>query len=870
MTSSAAKKERVLLVDDEPQVLVALEDLLSDDFVVMTCESSEHALRMIEEEHDLAVVVSDQRMPKIAGDELLAEVARRTTAARILLTGFADLTAVVRAVNSGHLFAYVAKPWEPRDLRLKVQLAAEHFRLGRELASERQLLDDLLTSTPDGIYFKDAELRFLRANKPYAERLSADPRDLVGKTFADLALNGFDVETATAEERQILTTGKPVLDLVRAHRIGDSERYYSESKAPIRAADGGVAGIVGIARDVTQREAQERRILRLTKVRNVLSGVNATILRATDGATLLRDCCRIAVESGDLGLAGVTGVDSDTMHAKLLTAEPANTAIIAELEPLIATSATQSPIVKRILETNRPVVVDDLRASDATVFTELMLRHGLVSVAALPLASSAGVDAIFWLCSERTGHFDAEELKLLEEVADNVSFALASLGKSKRLDFLAYYDELTNLPNRNLLLDRTNQNLTTARVSDRKVALLVIDVGRFRQVNETFGRRGGDELLGQLARRLELLAHDGITVARVDGNMFALLLPSVETEAAVASFVEHQLLDAFRQPFLVVDSEVRVAMRVGIALAPSDGDSAEAVFANAEAALKNAKANGQPYLFYAPTMNARVSEKLALETKLRRAVEREEFLLHYQPKIDLANGELVGLEALIRWMDPGVGLVPPGRFIPVLEETGLILEVGRWVLERVALQYHEWASDGRSPPRIAVNVSALQLGARDFVENLERVLRHYPNGAGVDIEITESVFVGDLSGSTQKLQAARKHGLKVAIDDFGTGYSSLAYLGRLPIDALKIDRSFVMRMADDPQTTSVVNTIIQLAHALDLEVIAEGVETAEQSRLLRLLKCDQAQGYFIARPEPVEVIEKLLGTRFEHAVTSIR
>src|SRR6185369_13318983 len=288
---------------------------------------------------------------------------------------------------------------------------------------------------------------------------------------------------------------------------------------------------------------------------------------------------------------------------------------------------------------------------------------------------------------------------------------------------------------------------------------------------------------------------------------------------------------------------------------PSDGNSAEALLGNAEAALKKAKASGQPFVFYAPTMNARVSEQLALEMKLRRAVERDEFLLHYQPKVDLRSGVLVGLEALIRWRDPDSGLVPPGKFIPLLEETGLIRKVGRWVLERAALQHHEWVSAGYTPPRIAVNVSGLQLASHDFVERLERVLMHYPTGAaGIDLEITESVFVDDLDGSIAKLQAARDLGMKVAMDDFGTGFSSLSNLGRLPLDSLKVDRSFVLRMTEDPQSTSIVTTVISLGHALDLTVVAEGVETSEQARLLRLLKCDQAQGYLIARPVPAEEV----------------
>jgi EAL domain-containing protein (putative c-di-GMP-specific phosphodiesterase class I) len=262
-------------------------------------------------------------------------------------------------------------------------------------------------------------------------------------------------------------------------------------------------------------------------------------------------------------------------------------------------------------------------------------------------------------------------------------------------------------------------------------------------------------------------------------------------------------------------------------------------------------------------MNARVAEQLALETKLRRAVDGDEFLLHYQPKVDFKTGGIVGLEALIRWRDPSSGLVPPGKFIPILEDTGLIRVVGAWVLEHAAAQFRAWKLAGLDPPRIAVNVSALQLGSRDFAQSLGRTLERYPDSnAGIDLEITESVFVDDLAGSIEKLTLARQRGLAVAIDDFGTGYSSLSYLGRLPIDAVKIDRSFVERMTEDPQSTSIVTTVISLAHSLDLKVIAEGVETPQQAQLLRLLKCDQVQGFLVARPLPADDVSKLFGARF--------
>jgi diguanylate cyclase (GGDEF)-like protein len=394
--------------------------------------------------------------------------------------------------------------------------------------------------------------------------------------------------------------------------------------------------------------------------------------------------------------------------------------------------------------------------------------------------------------------------------------------------------------------------------------LIAIDLVRFRHVNETLGRSSGDMMLKEVARRLTAAVRVKDVVSRFQGDSFVVMMPGIERESDAAQWVQHALLPALDTSLSLQGTELNLSAKSGIALYPSDASTADALIANSEAALKQAKHSALPYLFYAPSMNSRVTEKLKLETKLRRALANSEFLLYYQPKIELKSGEMVGVEALIRWRDPELGLVPPGNFIPLLEETELILPVGRWVLERAAQQYTEWRGLGVAVPRIAVNVSALQLAQREFVETLDATLARYPEAAGgLDLELTESVLMDDLAGNIEKLRAAKERGLEVAIDDFGTGYSSLGYLSRLPLDALKVDRSFIDNMSDDPQQMSIVTAIISLAHSIDLKVIAEGVETATQAQLLRLLRCDQIQGYLIARPQPAEDLAKLLGRKLE-------
>jgi len=304
-------------------------------------------------------------------------------------------------------------------------------------------------------------------------------------------------------------------------------------------------------------------------------------------------------------------------------------------------------------------------------------------------------------------------------------------------------------------------------------------------------------------------------------------------------------------------------VRSGIAVCPNDGNDTDSLFRNAEAALKKAKSGSDKYLFYTQQMTERFAERLSLENRLRQAVERQEFVLHYQPKVKLADRSIVGVEALIRWQSPK-GLIPPLRFISLLEETGLIVQVGSWALRRAAMDHRAWAAHGIAAPRIAVNVSSMQLRGK-FPEMVARALNGGATPPGIDLEITESLIMEDIAGNAGKLKAIRDLGVNIAIDDFGTGYSSLGYLSKLPVQALKIDRSYVITMEHDPNAMTLVSTIISLAHSLRLKVIAEGVETESQAKMLRLLHCDEAQGYLFSKPLPLAEITDLLRTTGERA-----
>jgi len=576
-------------------------------------------------------------------------------------------------------------------------------------------------------------------------------------------------------------------------------------------------------------EAQQRRIERLNRTLEVLSAVNALIVRAADRQALLEEACRIAVEKGGFRLAAI-GLADPRSHA------------IRQVAAAGAGSAERD--LARLKLGTRSLIWNDAQSG---------------SFVALPLLAGGETSGILLLYAQQRDFFDEEEMRLLHELAGDIAFALRHLAQKARMDYLAYHDSLTDLPNRSLFTDRMTQALNAARREKRFAAAIFVDVERFRMVNETFGRKAGDDLLREIGARLREAAREQDTVARVGADHFAIAVAPFDRPGDTAYAFLESIDDALARPIVIEGVELRVALKAGIAVFPTDGESTEALCANAETALSKAKQTASRYLFYAPEMNARVAESLAMENRLRRALEDGTLALHYQPKIDVVSGAVAGLEALIRWTDPELGAVPPARFVSLLEETGMILAAGRWALRKAVEDIHRWQGLGLKVPRTSVNISALQLRQKDFVDSvLDAISEFEGNSPLIDLEITESVLVDDIDESTRKLQALRRAGVEVSVDDFGTGFCSLSYLARLPVDTLKIDRSFVVRMHDAGYPRNIVAMIVSLAHTLGLRVVAEGVEDDQQVRLLRELGCDQIQGFFVSRPVPAEEVDQLL------------
>jgi diguanylate cyclase (GGDEF)-like protein/PAS domain S-box-containing protein len=625
----------------------------------------------------------------------------------------------------------------------------------------------------------------------------------------------------------------------------------------LRSKTGQVVGMASLGEDITGRRQTEDRIAYLNRVYALLSGINGLIVRVRDRAELFNDACRIATTQGEFPLAMIGVVNRDGTKIATVALEGNDPSVLSAVRAVLSVSdGSVNPMVKAAIESKLPVIANDSQSDSRVAFREKHAELGCGSMVVLPLMVDGEVACVLALYAKEKQFFHAEEMKLLTELAGDIGFAIQHIETQERFDYLAYYDALTGLANRNLFLDRLGQHLRSAAASTRQLGLILIDLERFKNINDTLGQAAGDALLRQVADWLRQTVGDPDLLTRFSADHFAVVLPDVSHEDEVGRQVEKMLDALVGHPFHLNDQEFRIAAKMGIAISPHDGADPSTLFKNAEVALKKAKAGGDRYLFFAQRMTETVAGRLTLENQLRRALSLEQFVLHYQPKCNIATGMLAGAEALIRWNDPATGLVPPGRFIPILEETGLIYEVGLWALRKALEDYLAWMHRGLAVARIAVNVSPLQLRHRDFVADIKLAVGIDPAAAaGLELEITESMVMQDFKHNIDSLHAIRALGVGIAIDDFGTGFSSLSYLAKLPVDTLKIDRSFIVDMGEDQNGSALVATIISLAHALKLNVVVEGVETSEQLRLLTSLHCDEFQGYLFGKPVAADVFE---------------
>jgi diguanylate cyclase (GGDEF)-like protein/PAS domain S-box-containing protein len=436
----------------------------------------------------------------------------------------------------------------------------------------------------------------------------------------------------------------------------------------------------------------------------------------------------------------------------------------------------------------------------------------------------------------------------------------------QRIQFLAYYDDLTGLPNRTLLQDRLIKALASARRQKNKVALLFFDLDRFKTINDSLGHSVGDLVLKEVAERLKKWAREQDTVARVGGDEFVIVLTAVK-DGADAAVAAERLMNVMTAEFVVQGRSLGISCSVGISIFPEHGAEGETLIKNADAAMYSAKERGcNNFQFFTKDMNANAVERLTLESGLRLALDKKELFLMYQPQIEIATGRIIGLEALLRWQHPELGLVPPDKFIRIAENSGLIMPIGEWVLRTACSQTRKWQDEGLPAVSVAVNVSAVQFRQAGFCELIRRVL--HETGLApqyLELELTENLLLSNEDVMLSVLQELKALGLKLAIDDFGTGYSSLSYLRQFPVGKLKIDRSFIRDIAVNPDDVAITTAIISMAKSLNLKVIAEGVEDEAQMTFLRAHQCDEIQGYYFSKPLAVDkVADKLRGDHPEH------
>jgi diguanylate cyclase (GGDEF)-like protein/PAS domain S-box-containing protein len=714
-----------------------------------------------------------------------------------------------------------------------------------------------MDATADAVYLVDrSTMRFVHVNEAACGMqaqtrqglLASSPAQVFGTSQEELA-QSYDTLIASAVD------AKPV-ELQRRRR--DGSKVWVELRRHAQRSDERWT-IVTLVRDITERKEAERRIIHLNRVHAMLSGINTLIVRVRSRDELFSEACRIATEDGGFHMIWIGMVDRTRMKILPVASVGVDETFLTFIRDQFSLeegAPLGNTVTAQAFRNRKAVLVNDLEADTDVLFSQEYFAAGVRAMAVFPLLIGEEVVGVVALYADESEFFHEGEVKLLTELTGDIAFAIDHIEKQERLDYLAYYDVLTGLANRQLFLERTAQYIRSASSGRRKLALFLIDLERFKNINDSLGRPAGDLLLKQVAEWLTQTVGDGNLLARVGADHFGVVLPDIKRVGDVSRLIEKTMQAFSCHPFRLNDGELRIAAKVGVAAYPEDGVDADTLFRNAESALKKAKAGGDRYLCYAEKMTVSVAGRLTLENQLRQALERQEFVLYYQPKINLVSGELTGAEALLRWNHPRTGLVLPNQYIPILEETGLIHEVGRWVLNDAVETYQRWRTNGLQAVRIAVNVSPLQLRSRGFVADIRQVIGHDPMAAeGLELEITESLIMEDVRYSIASLRAIRALGVRIAIDDFGTGFSSLSYLARLPVHTLKIDRSFVIDMGGGPEGLALVSTIISLAHSLRLNVVAEGVETEEQSRLLRLLDCDEMQGYLFSKPVSREVFE---------------
>jgi len=686
---------------------------------------------------------------------------------------------------------------------------AHREKAEQEVRKTQVFLSSIVDNIPNMVFVKNAsDLCFVHFNRAGEALTGFSQAELLGKNDYDF----FPKEQAdffVAKDRETLTMRNQVLINEEPITTKDGRtRILQTKKLPILDETGNPAFLLGIAEDITERKRVEEQ-LRIT-ANAVENTAEAVVIYGANR-------CIVSVNKAYIAISGYSATEVTGLPAELTSSvEHGNTFFSTLWRTVVQTGRWQGEILRR--------------RKNGEVYPSLS------SISAVKDPSGA------------TTHY----VLVFNDISSFKQY-------EAKLEFLAHHDALTELPNRALFLDRLQEALKRANRHHNTIGLLFIDLDRFKTINDSLGHPIGDELLRAVAQRLTACVRESDVVARLGGDEFTVLLDEL-SDSNNAGKIALKMLSTLASPILLGGQELTVSGSIGISCYPQDGSDAETLLKNADLAMYNAKEAGRNmFRFYAAEMNMRVQETLAMTNDLRRALQRGEFVLHYQPRYQLASGRITGMEALIRWQHPELGLVPPLKFIPLAEETGLIIPIGEWVIRAACEQMKYWRSSGLAKLRVAVNLSPRQFQQDDLTKRISSILQETGlDGTDLEVEVTEGMAMQDAVTTVRMLKELKAVGIAISIDDFGTGYSSLSYLKRFPIDHLKIDRSFVSDLQDNPEDVAIVRAIIALAKGLGLSVTAEGVETEEQRKLLQLFGCDEGQGYLFSKPLPAEDIEKLL------------
>jgi diguanylate cyclase (GGDEF)-like protein len=617
-----------------------------------------------------------------------------------------------------------------------------------------------------------------------------------------------------------------------------------------------------------QKAKTEEQKERLTRMFAALSATNEAIMRAKSRTQLFEMVCEAAANGGKFTSTTISlaNPDSDFLDIAAVAGPTAETTRNVKVSISAARPEGRGLSGAAFRSGQARISNDYLADQQASAFHAIIRSDGAKSGAAFPLLIRGQAVGVMLFLSAEKDTFTPEFVELLQRLADNVSFALENFDRADektkadaRIEYLASHDSLTSLPNRETFNGLLHHAIEAARRYQRRFAVLFIDLDRFKIINDSLGHEAGDMLLVEIANRLRQTLRSSDVVARLGGDEFVVILEEA-AESHDVECIARNLLSVLSEPLQLSGHECHTTASIGIAMYPSDGADVQTLTKNADMAMYLAKEDGKNgFRFFTKEIKTQSIERLTLESALRRALERDQFALHYQPKVDLATGQITGVEALLRWTHPELGVLPPMQFIPLAEETGLIVPIGRWVLKEACAQNVAWQRRGLRPVSMAVNLSPRQFADEHLLQDIDEALA--ASGMSpvlLQLEVTESMVMRNVSRAVKVLDAIQNRGIRLAIDDFGTGYSSMSLMKQFPIDTIKIDRSFVRDLPDDSEDKAIAQAIISMGKALGMTVVAEGVETAEQETFLRDHACDEMQGFLFSRPVPSQQLAELL------------